>query len=173
MRTVLAVFAGVTLLLPQPFLFGPFGLQGTAFSQIVSPTGTYPPPPGVPLFDLSTEYGRVKYELYMLRMAENQRVLVNRQALNRQAAYVRTTLAPLYAKHRGEDAWEEAWAYIQERVQNNILLGPLRAENGDWLGQDNDDNDKPEPEYVRSYVREGLQWRGHYRALDEEDLFSQ
>ena len=44
-------------------------------------------------------------------------------------------------------------------------LGPIRSENGDWLGQDNDGDGRPEPIFVRGHIRDGRYVRSHYRAL--------
>lgn len=157
------------LLLVLLILCGP-----TAFGQIVSPTGTYPPPPGVPLFDLSTEFGHARYEQYMQNlerrqqyMAEQQRIIQQRSDLERQAFYVRTELAPLYAQHQNDPEWVEAWEHIQDHVEAQRLLGPLRSENGDWLGKDNDipPDGAPEPVYRQTHLREGAIVRGHYMKV--------
>lgn len=121
----------------------------TANGQIISPTGTYPPPPGVPLFDLSTEFGRTRYTLWKAKQ------------------YVQQELMPIYAQHRGEPAWVEAWQFIQVRLKAGLLLAPLQAENGDWLGKDNDGDGAPEPIYVEEHIREGEYIRAHYRATTE------
>jgi len=119
--------------------------------QIVSPTGTFPPPPGVPVFDVSTPLGQYRYDFYMTRQ------------------YVAQKLAPLYAMHSQEPAWIEAWAYIERRILAGELLGPFQAENGDWLGVDNDGDGAPEPEYVSSHYRDGVYVQAHYRALMEAE----
>lgn len=120
-----------------------------ANGQIISPTGTFPPPPGVPLFNLSTELGRTRYTLWKTKQ------------------YVQQELLPIYALHQGEPAWVEAWQFIQVRLKADFLLGPLQAENGDWLGKDNDGDGAPEPIYVEGHFREGAYIRAHYRATSE------
>jgi hypothetical protein len=119
--------------------------------QIVSPTGTFPPPPGVPVFDVSTPLGQYRYDFYMTRQ------------------YIAQKLAPLYAMHLQEPAWIEAWNYIEGRILAGELLGPLQAENGDWLGIDNDGDGAPEPIFVQSHYREDIYVQAHYRAVMEAE----
>ena len=123
------------------------GLRADA--QIVSPTGTYPPPPGVPLFDVSTEAGQHRYRLYMTKQ------------------YVSQELAPLYASHRGEPVWMEAWDYMERKLLAGELLGPLHIEHLEWLGKDNDLDGAPEPVFVRAHFREGYYAPAQFRAISE------
>ena len=116
-------------------------------AQIVSPTGEYPPPLGVPLFDLSNEYGRQQYWLYM----------------NKQ--HIMERLHPIYARHIGEPAWVESWQYLLANHKNG-LPSPLKAENGDVMGLDNDGLGSPEPVFVEGYyLYDGSYVPSQFRAL--------
>lgn len=57
-----------------------------------------------------------------------------------------------------------SWAFIMSQIEMGIYP-PVRAENGDWLGRDNDFDGAVEPVYVRGSYRDGEYVRRHYRAL--------
>jgi len=129
----------------------PYAATGNPNAQLVSPTGTYPPPPGVPLFDVSTPKGRHLLALY------------------RQHQYVAQRLMPVYRMHRREPAWIESWNHIEEYLAADEIIGPFQAENGDWLGIDNDGDGAPEPIYVAGYYQEDGYVQAHYRAVMEAE----
>jgi hypothetical protein len=129
----------------------PYDASVNRNAQFVSPTGTYPPPPGVPLFDVSTPQGQ-----YLL-------------ALHRQRQYVAQQLMPVYKMHRREPAWIESANHIQRYLSADEIIGPFQAENGDWLGIDNDGDGAPEPIYVAGYFQEDGYVQAHYRAVMEAE----
>jgi hypothetical protein len=129
----------------------PYSPTGNGNAQLVSPTGTYPPPPGVPLFDVSTRQGRLQLALY------------------RQRQYVAQQLIPVYRMHRREPAWIESWNLIERYLAADEIIGPFQAENGDWLGIDNDGDGAPEPIYVAGYYQDDGYVRAHYRAVIEAE----
>lgn len=129
----LACIAGIT------------AMAADANAQIVSPTGTYPPPFGVPVFDLSNDYGRQQYAMYM----------------HKQHMMVR--LQPIYAQHIGERAWVRSWQYL---LAGNGIGDPIVAENDDVMGLDNDGLGSPEPVFVEGYFEsDGSYVRSQFRAL--------
>lgn len=124
-------------------------LADAAVGQIVSPLAPLPHQPGVPLYDLSTPYGRHRHHLWHARQ------------------YVRTVLQPLYQLHANNPAWVAAWQRIVWQMENDLVPHPLQAENGEWWGQDNGPNRDgiPEPVFVNQHYREGEYVRQHFRAL--------
>ncbi len=116
-------------------------------AQIISPTGQFPPPLGVPLFDLSNAYGRQQYDLYKYK------------------EHVMVRLMPLYAKHQGEPAWVASWQYILGQISIGQTC-PLQAEDKDKMGEDNDRLGSPEPVHVEGYFRDdGSYVKSTFRAL--------
>lgn len=73
-------------------------------------------------------------------------------------------LGRYYRQRAFDSSVGPAWAYIMAQIDWGSYL-PIRAENGDWLGQDNDLDGVVEPVYVRGQYRDGEYVRGHYRAL--------
>ena len=118
-------------------------------AQIISPTGQFPPPLGVPLFDLSNAYGRRQYDLYKYK------------------EHVMVRLKPLYAKHQGEPAWVASWQYLLGQIGIEQTC-PLQAEDGDIMGLDNNGRGSPEPVHVEGYFKDdGSYVPSTFRALPE------
>ena len=99
---------------------------------LVSPTGQYPPPLGVPYFNISNEHGRNE-----LRRYHNEK-------------HIKTRLMPVYARHTGEPDWVNSWQYLKNKL-NQANQDPHIAENGDEMGMDNDGDGRPEPVFVVRY----------------------
>jgi hypothetical protein len=73
-------------------------------------------------------------------------------------------LMPIYAQHRGEPEWVAAWQHLLQLCRSGRQC-PIIAENGDFVGRDNDGDGSPEPVFVRGHFRDGEYVRSHYRAL--------
>jgi hypothetical protein len=94
-----------------------------------------------------------------------QRALARKQAIRRYLNYFHYRLEPVYMSRVYYDPeWQRAVFYIRAQFAR-LQLGPLQAENGDWLGLDNNDDGIPEPVYVETHVNDGELIEGHYRAL--------
>ena len=86
------------------------------------------------------------------------------QSLSPVQQRVLQQLMPIYAQHRGEPEWVAAWQHLLQLCRSGRQC-PIIAENGDFVGRDNDGDGSPEPVFVRGHFRDGEYVRSQYRAL--------